>query len=86
MPNSKDLTEALQNNFLSKEKFVNDIEQMVKSGYSSYIDAIVDYCSDNNIEIESIKSLVNKQLKEKLRFEYSELNCLKSTSRAKLPI
>ena len=85
MPNSNEISEALSNKFLSKEKFAEDIEALVLKTNMNYIDAIVEYCATNNIEVESVGKLVSKPLKEKLRYDATELNYLKRTSRAKLP-
>ena len=38
------------------------------------------------IEIESVTKLVSKPLKEKLKYDAQELNFMKKTSRAKLPL
>ena len=51
-----------------------------------YIDAIVHYCEQNAIDVESVPKLISKPLKEKLKWEATELNYLKRTSRAKLPL
>ena len=51
-----------------------------------YIDAIVHFCEQNNLDVESIPKLISKPLKEKLKCEAMELNLLKRTSHAKLPI
>ena len=51
-----------------------------------YIDAIVHFCEENNVDIESVPKLLSKPLKEKLKYEAMELNLLKRTSHAKLPI
>ena len=51
-----------------------------------YIDAIVFFCEENGIDVESVPKLVTKPLKEKLKAEAMELNLLKRTSRAKLPL
>ena len=85
MPNSNEISEALSSKFLSKEKFAEDIEALVLKTNMNYIDAIVEYCTVNNIEVESVGKLVSKPLKEKLRYDATELNYLKRTSRAKLP-
>ena len=85
MPNSNDIDKALSNKFLSKEKFAEDIEALVLKTNMNYIDAIVEYCTTNNIEVESVGKLVSKPLKEKLRYDATELNYLKRTSHAKLP-
>ena len=85
MPNSNEISEALSSKFLSKEKFAEDIEALVLKTNMNYIDAIVEYCTTNNIEVESVGKLVSKPLKEKLRYDATELNYLKRTSHAKLP-
>jgi hypothetical protein len=50
----------------------------------NYIDAIVYFCEQNNIDLESVPKLISKPLKEKIKYEAMELNFLKKTSRAKL--
>jgi len=52
----------------------------------NYIDAIVVFCDQNSIELESVPKLLSKPLKEKLKFNAMELNFLKRSSRAKLPL
>ena len=52
----------------------------------NYIDAIVQYCEDNEIEIETVGKLVNKPLKEKIKYLATELNYMKKTSKGKLPL
>ena len=86
MPDPKKIEEVLNKKFLSKDKFAEDIESLVLETKMSYIDAIVQYCEDNNIEVDSVNKLVSKPLKEKLRFEATELNYLKKTSRGRLPL
>ena len=86
MPDPKKIEEVLNQKFLSKDKFAEDIESLVLHSKMNYIDAIVKYCEDNGIEIETVNKLVNKPLKEKLRWEATELNYLKKTSRGRLPL
>ena len=52
----------------------------------NYIDAISEYCNNNEIELETVGKLVSKPLKEKIKCEAIELNYLKSTSKGKLPL
>jgi len=85
MPESE-INKAINDKFISRDKFVEDIEKLVLETNQSYIDAIVSYCEDNNIDIESVNKLISKPLKEKLRYEATELNYLKRTSHAKLPL
>jgi len=86
MPNQKAIDEALNSKFISKDKFAADIEALVLSTKMNYIDAIVEYCSQNEIEVESVSKLLNKPLKEKVKADATELNYLKKTSRGKLPV
>ena len=86
MPQSNDINEALNQKFISKDKFAEDIEHLVLTTKMNYIDAIVQYCEDNEIEIESVSKLINKPLKEKLKYVATELNYMKKTSKGKLPL
>ena len=44
-------------------------------------------CDENSIEMDGISKLkISKPLKEKLRYDATELNFLKKTTRAKLPL
>ena len=86
MPNSKEIEEALNSKFISRDKFAEDIESLVLKTQLNYIDAIIQYCSDNEIELETVKKLVSKPLKDKIKAEATELNFLKKTSRGKLPL
>ena len=81
-----DINEELNKKFVSKDKFAEDIEALVLNSSMNYIDAIVEYCEANSIEIDTVNKLVSKPLKEKLRAEATELNFLKKTTRAKLPL
>ena len=81
-----EVKEELSNKFLCPQKFAQDIEQIVKISKVNYIDAIVSYCEQNSIEIETISKLVSKPLKEKLKCDAIHLNFLKKTTKARLPI
>ena len=52
----------------------------------NYIDAIIHFCDQNSIDVENVPKLISKPLKEKIKYEAQELNFLKRTTRAKLPI
>lgn len=80
------LQEEIEKKFLTTNKFTNDIENLVKKTKLNYIDAIVMYCDQNNIDVLSVPKLISKPLKEKLKCDAIELNYIKKTSRAKLPI
>ena len=86
MPDSKDVNKAINEKFISKGKFAEEIEAIVLRTKMNYIDAIVEYCTDNEIELETVNKLISKPLKEKIKYDAVELNYLKKTSKAKLPI
>ena len=86
METSKELEKAIENKFLTPSKFAMEIESIVAKEKMNYIDAICHYCEINGLEIESVTKLVSKPLKEKLKWDAQELNFMKKTSRAKLPL
>jgi hypothetical protein len=79
------LKDALELKFLCPSKFSQIIEDLVKNNDEmNYIDAIVFYCEENGLEVDSVTKLISKPLKEKLKCDAINLNFLKRTSRAKL--
>ena len=65
---NKDLDKALKERFLCQNKFTQDIEDLVKNTVGlNYIDAIVHYCDENKIEVDSVSKLISKPLKEKIK-------------------
>ena len=70
---------------LTPNKFALIVENIVKDKKISYIDAILDYCTDNGIDPSNARSMINKTLKEKITYEAQNLNMLKEKV-AKLPI
>ena len=86
MPDSNEVNKAINEKFVSKEKFAADIEALVLDTNMNYIDAIVLYCEKNGIELESVGKLISKPLKDKVKFIATELNYLKKTTRGKLPL
>jgi hypothetical protein len=81
-----ELDKVLESKFFCPSRFAQEIENLVKVNVEmNYIDAIVHFCEQNNIDLESVPKLISKPLKEKLKYEAMELNFLKRSSRAKLP-
>ena len=81
-----ELKKEIEKKFLTSERFCQDIEELVLREKINYIDAIILYCEDNNIELESIPKLVTKPLKAKLKWDAIRLNFMKKTTMAKLPL
>lgn len=86
-PEELSIDQIIENKFYSSQTFSEEIEKIVKENKDmKYIDAIVFFCEENNVDIESIPKLLSKPLKERLKCEAIDLNLLKKTSRAKLPL
>ena len=82
-----ELDKALENKFFCPSRFAQEIETLVQiNSDMNYIDAIVHFCTENNIDLESVPKLISKPLKEKIKYEATELNFLRKSSRAKLPL
>ena len=80
-----ELEKALESKFFCPSRFAQEIENLVQVNTEmNYIDAIIYFCENNNIDLESVPKLISKPLKEKIKYEAMELNFLKKTSRAKL--
>ena len=82
-----ELEKVLASKFFCPAKFAENIESLVLENKDmNYIDAIVFFCEKNNIDVESVPKLISKPLKEKIKCDAQELNFMKKTSRAKLPL
>ena len=82
-----ELEKVMESKFFCPTRFADEIETLVlQNAEMNYIDAIVYFCDKNSIDVESVPKLIPKPLKEKIKYEAQELNFLKRTTRAKLPI
>ena len=70
---------------ITPNKFALIIEDIVRKKRISYMDAVIEYCAENQIDPSTTKSMINKNLKEKIAYEAQGLNMLKEKT-AKLPI
>mgnify|MGYP001107612644 CR=1 FL=1 len=68
----------------SKEEFSVIIERFAKDKRCSYMDAVILYAEENNIEVESAARMISQSLKEKIEVEAQDLNFLPKSAR--LPI
>lgn len=71
---------------ISTDKFYKDVDNLVKTHNLSYIDAVVHYCTKNEIELEVAASMIksNYRIKSHVQYEGEELNFLPKSAR--LPI
>ena len=82
-----ELEKVLESKFFCPSRFAQEIEALVQTNADmNYIDAIIYFCEENNIDVESVPKLISKPLKEKIKYEAMELNFLKRSSRARLPL
>lgn len=82
----KHLTDALviTKRFRSPTEFSLFIDEVVAKTRISYMEAIINYCNEVDIDIESIGSLINQKLREKIQVEAEQANLMKP--RGHLPI
>ena len=72
---------------MNSKEFSLIIEGVVKDKRPiSYMNAIIWYCEENDIEIETTSRLISKSLKEKIQVEAMNANMLKIEKGGKLPV
>lgn len=64
-------------NVLTTSKFSKIIIELSEEKDISYMDAIMDYCDKNNLEIESAAKLINQKIKKQIKEEATVLNFMK---------
>ena len=69
---------------MTPKQFALVIEKQASKKKISHMDAVLDYCSEKEIEPDQITHLINRNLKEKIKMNAQDLNFLPST--AKLPV
>ena len=69
---------------MNSKQFSLEIEAFKKEKKTSYMDAIVLYCEEREIDTATVGPLINKALKEKFALECHKLNLLPKTS--ELPV
>ena len=72
---------------MNSKEFSLIIEGVVKELKPiTYMDAIVHYCEQNKIEVETVGRLISKALKEKIQAEAINANLLNVKKGGKLPV
>lgn len=62
------------------QEFSNVIFDRVSNGKIEYIDAIVSYCEEQDLEIETVISLISPSLRSKMEEEAIGLRLIKSST------
>ena len=66
----------IEEQFLTRAKFTKLIESTVAEKKMTYMDAILQLCDKNDIDIEDIKKFISPIIKDKLEAEAMNLNYL----------
>lgn len=66
----------MEGSFLTKSKFSKMVKEFVHEHKVSHMDAVVEVCERNNIEMEDIKKYVTPIIKDKIQAEAQQLNML----------
>jgi hypothetical protein len=70
---------------MNSKEFSLKIEKIVQTKRGiSYMDAVLKYCEDNEIDPSTVGSLISKPLKDKITIEAQNLNYLPKTGQ--LPV
>lgn len=66
--------------FLNKNKFTQLVHDAVTKLKSSYMEAILYICEENNIPPEDVKKFISPVIRDKLEAEAKQLNLLPKTN------
>lgn len=71
--------------FLTEEKFMTRISELVKQKGLDHMEAVIQFCDENKIDVEDIIPLIGRTLKEKIRVDAENGGFMKTKS-ARLPL
>ena len=71
---------------MTSKEFSLKIENIVKETKITYMDAVVWYCEQNDIDTGTVSNLISKSLKEKIKLEATNLKMLKFPKCGQLPV
>jgi hypothetical protein len=73
-------------NIRSSSEFIKEIDLIVTSRKTSFLEAVLLYCEMNNLEVETAAAIIrqNTVLKAKIQMDAENVNMMKKTAR--LPI
>jgi len=70
--------------FMTPESFYKEISVICSEHSMTYIDAVLSYCEDNDLDVEEILPLISRPLKERIKVDASNNGYMKKT--ASLPL
>jgi len=74
---------------MNSKEFSQKIERLTKEKRCSLMDAILEFCKENDLDPGTVGSMVSKSLKEKIKADAIELKLLKGSAsmpQGKLPL
>ena len=71
---------------MNSKEFSLKIENIVKEKRCSYMDAVILYCEELEIDPGTVSNLISKSLKEKIKLEATNLRMLKYPKCGQLPV
>jgi hypothetical protein len=74
-------TLVITKEFKTNNEFSLHIEELVIKNKISYIEAIINYCEELDIDVESVSPLINDNLKDKIQLEAEQQNLIKPRGR-----
>lgn len=86
MATNETITDSLiiTKRFRSPNEFSLYIDEIKLKHDISYMDAVINYCNEKDIDIDSIGPLINQKLREKIQIEAEQENMIKP--RGHLPV
>lgn len=75
-----------KNKFATAAEFSKYIEGVATSKKQGYMEAVIEFCQSNDIDIEVVSKLITKSLKDKIRSEAENLNLMKRKDSPELPL
>ena len=71
---------------MNSKEFSLNIENLVKEKRCSYMDAVILYCDELEIDPGTVSNLITKSLKEKIKLEATNKRMLKYPKCGQLPV
>ena len=71
---------------ITTKGFTATIEELVRTHQLSYMEAILFFCQERDIEPERIVRYIDPSVKEKIQLDAESLNRLKGPKTTKLPL
>ena len=75
----------LMDDFFTEETFMKYINVIVENKGLDHMEAVIEFCSENNLDVEDVIPLIGRSLKEKIRVDAENAGMMKDRT-ARLPL